>query len=69
MFTRIEAISADHFTVACSITDRMVPYGQAQRVLKVKLTLEDIEREANVTKISCPNIQQSKTSIIKWKVC
>ena len=47
VFSRIESISNDHFTVACSTTDRMVPFGQAQKVLKIKLSLEDIERELN----------------------
>ena len=45
VLTHIEYVGNDHFVVACSTTDRMIPFGQAQRVLKVKLSLDDIERE------------------------
>ena len=45
VLTHIAFIAKDHFVVAASTTDRMVPISQAQKVLKFKLTLEDVEKE------------------------
>ena len=45
VFTHIELVAQDHFVVGNSTTGRMVPFAQAQRVLKVKLSIADIERE------------------------
>ena len=47
MFTHIESIADGFFVVGNSTTGRMIPFGQAQRVLKVKLTVDDIEREVH----------------------
>ena len=45
VLTHISFITKEYFIVAASTTDRMVPLSQAQKVLKFKLTLEDVERE------------------------
>ena len=45
VFTHIDVISEGHFVVANSTTGRMIPFAQAQKVLQVKLSLDDIERE------------------------
>ena len=45
VFTHIELIAEGLFVVGNSTTGRMIPFGQAQRVLKVKLTVDDMERE------------------------
>ena len=45
VFTHIELIADGFFVVGNSTTGRMIPFGQAQRVLKVKLTVDDMERE------------------------
>ena len=47
VFTHIDLISDGFFIVANSTTGRMIPFAQAQRVLQVKLSLDDIEREVN----------------------
>ena len=46
VFTHIDVISDGFFVVANSTTGRMIPFAQAQRALQVKLSLDDIEREA-----------------------
>jgi hypothetical protein len=45
VFSHIDSISEGFFIVANSTTGRMIPFAQAQRVLKVKLSTDDIERE------------------------
>ena len=47
MSTHIESIADGFFVVGNSTTGRMIPFGQAQRVLKVKLTVDDVEQEVN----------------------
>ena len=45
--THIGAITKEYFIVGNSTTQRMIPIGQSQKILKFKLTLEDIEREVH----------------------
>ena len=45
--THIDTIAADYFVAGCSCTARMVPIAQAQRVLRLKLSMEDVERVVN----------------------
>jgi hypothetical protein len=45
--THVGAITKDYFVVGTSTTQRMIPIGQAQKILKFKLTFEDIEREVH----------------------
>ena len=45
VLTHIAVITRDYFIAGNSCTARMIPLGQAQRVLHFKLTLEDVERE------------------------
>ena len=47
VFTHIDLIADGFFVVANSTTGRMIPFAQCQRVLQVKLSLDDIEREVN----------------------
>ena len=49
ILTHIDTIARDHFMAACSGTARMIPTRQAQRVLHLKLSLDDVEREVNGT--------------------
>ena len=43
VFTHIDLISDGFFVVANSTTGRMIPFAQTQKVLKVKLSLDEIE--------------------------
>ena len=45
VFSHIDLISDGFFVVGQSTTGRMIPFRQAQNVLKVKLSLDDVERE------------------------
>ena len=46
-FAHIDSISDGFFVVGQSSTGRTIPFAQAQRVLKVKLSTDDIEREVS----------------------
>ena len=54
VFTHIEQVADGYFVVACSTTERMIPCGRAQRVLKLKLSLDDIEREVQGPDLHAP---------------
>ena len=47
VFTHIDFIADGFFVVANSTTGGMIPFAQCQRVLQVKLSLDDIEGEVN----------------------
>ena len=47
ILTHIGAITKEYFIVGNSTTQRMIPIGQSQKILKFKLSLEDIEREVH----------------------
>ena len=62
VFTHIDLISDGFFIVANSTTGRMIPFAQAQRVLQVKLSLDDIEREVNGSDLDA-------TERLLWRRC
>ena len=45
VLTHIAFIGKDYFMVGCSTTDRMIPKSQTHKVIKFKLTVEEIEQE------------------------
>ena len=47
VLTHIATIGSDYFIADDSCTDRMIPIRHAQRTLKFKLTLSDVEREVD----------------------
>ena len=47
ILTHIAFIGNDYFVAGCSVTERMIPKSQAQRVLNFKLSIEEIEQEGD----------------------
>ena len=62
VFTHIDLVSDGFFVVANSTTGRMIPFAQAQGVLQVKLSLDDIEREVNGSELDA-------TERLLWRRC
>ena len=54
VFSHISYIANDYFVVGSSTTGRMIPFAQAQQVLKLKLGIADVEREVHGNELDAP---------------
>ena len=54
VFSHISYIANDYFVVGSSTTGRMIPFAQAQQVLKLKLDITDVEREVHGNELDAP---------------
>ena len=54
VFTHISCITNSYFVVGSTTTECMIPFKQAQQVLKLKLDIADIEREVDGNELEAP---------------